>query len=134
MQELKLKAVSDNLSKATDFINEILEENGCSMNAQMQIDIALEEIFVNIANYAYSPDTGDVLINCGVENGEVSITFIDSGKPFDPLKKPDPDITLSAQERDIGGLGIYMVKKYMDNVIYEYSENENKLVITKKLS
>ena len=125
MQELKLKAVNENLSKATDFINEMLDKNGCPMKAKMHIDIALEEIFVNIANYAYSPGIADVLINCGIENGEVCITFIDSGKPFDPIKKSDPDITLSAQEREIGGLGIYMVKKYMDNVLYEYSENKN---------
>lgn len=133
MQELTLKAVTDNLGKVTDFVDEILEKNACPMKARMQIDIALEEVFVNIANYAYSPDTGDVLIQCGVENGEVRIAFIDSGRPFDPLKKPDPDITLSAQDRQIGGLGIYMVKKYMDRVIYEYSENKNKLVVTKKI-
>lgn len=134
MQELKLTAVTDNLGRVTDFINEILEKNGCLMKEQMLIDVAVEEIFVNIASYAYFPGTGDVLIHCGVENGEVRITFIDSGKPFDPLKKPDPDVTLSAQEREIGGLGIYMAKRYMDNMVYEYSENKNKLVITKKLS
>ena len=134
MQELTLKAITDNLGRVTDFVNEILEENGCPMKEQMLIDIALEEIFVNIASYAYSPGTGDVLIHCGVENGEVRIVFIDSGKPFDPLKKPDPDITLSAQEREIGSLGIYMAKKYMDNMLYEYSDNQNKLAVTKKFS
>ncbi len=133
MQEITLKATTDNLSTVTGFIDGILEENNCPMAIHMQVDISLEEIFVNIAHYAYTPDEGDATIRCGVEDNVLTIEFIDSGKPFDPLKKPDPDVTLSADERKIGGLGIYMVKNYMDSVSYEYTDNKNKLVIVKKL-
>ena len=102
----------------------------------MQLDIAVEELFVNIANYAYVPDTGKATIRLEIneEPLSVSITFIDNGVPYDPLAKADPDITLSAEERAIGGLGIFMVKKSMDDMFYEYKDSQNVLTIVKKLN
>ena len=134
MKELTIEAKVDNLGEVTAFVDEILEAADCSMKAQMQIDVAVEELFVNVSNYAYGDSVGDVTIRISVEDGNAAITLIDSGVPYDPLKKPDPDITLSAQERAIGGLGIFMVKKSIDKMEYEYTDGKNVLTITKKIS
>ena len=137
MQNRKLDIEADvsNLDKVLAFVDEQLEAYGCSPKIQMQIDVAVEEIFVNIASYAYNPEKGSAGI-C-VETQEdplvVTITFTDNGIPYDPLKKPDPDVTLSAEERQIGGLGIYMVKKSMDDISYEYKDGRNILTIKKNL-
>ena len=135
MKELKLVATVENIETVTDFVNEQLEALDCPMKAQMQIDIAIDELFGNIAHYAYKPGVGDATVR--VETGEdplaVVITFIDKGVPYDPLAKDDPDTTLSAEERDIGGLGIYMVKKTMDDITYEYKDGQNILKIKKHI-
>lgn len=135
-KELTIAATVENIETVTDFINEQLESLDCSMKIQMQIDIAIDEIFGNIAHYAYSPGNGEATVRVEFEKEPLTavITFIDSGIPYDPLKKDDPDITLSAEERDIGGLGIYMVKKSMDDVIYEYRDGKNILSVKKRLS
>lgn len=134
MLELKLdEARVDRLSEVLAFVDALLEENDCPMKAQMQIDVAVEEVYVNIASYAYAPETGPATIRAEVEDGVATFTFIDHGVFFDPMAKPDPDVTLSAQERQIGGLGIYMVKKSMDEVNYEYVDGQNVLVIRKKI-
>lgn len=135
MAELVIDAKLDNLDKVQAFIEETLEEAGCSPKAMMQISIAVEEIFVNIASYAY-PDGGgkarlEATILDGSERG-VSLLFADSGVPFDPMAKEDPDVTLPAEERGIGGLGIYMVKKSMDDMYYKREDGENRLTIVKK--
>ena len=101
------------------------------MKAQMQIDIAVEEIFVNIARYAYAPGEGYAVIGVLAEPGRAEITFADNGMPYDPLAREDPDVSLSAEEREIGGLGIYMVKKTMDVMRYEYSDGQNLLTLVK---
>jgi anti-sigma regulatory factor (Ser/Thr protein kinase) len=103
------------------------------MKAQMQIDVAVEEIFVNIASYAYAPDVGNATIRFVQEQNNVCITFIDSGIPYDPLAKEDPDVSLSAEERGIGGLGIYMVKKAVDDMKYVYKDGQNILSIGKSI-
>ena len=105
----------------------------CSTKIQTQIDIAVEELFVNIAHYAYKPDTGPATVRVEVEKEPpaICITFIDHGVPYDPLAREDPDITLSAEERRIGGLGIFMVKKSMDSIEYEYKDGQNILHIRK---
>ena len=133
--KLKIQAVTENLQTVLDFVDGHLEKTGVSMKVQMQIDVAVEEIFVNIAYYAYSPDIGTAVIQVEADNdkNQISITFVDTGKPYNPLEKPDPDVTLSAAERDIGGLGIYMVKKSMDDMNYEYKDRQNILKITKRL-
>ena len=129
---ITLDATTDNLQTVLDFIDAILDENDCPMKTKLQIDIAVEEIFVNIANYAYVSGTGEATVCAAVEDREVTITLTDSGTPFNPLLKEDPDITLSAEERDIGGLGILMTKKSMDSVSYEYKDQQNTLTLKKK--
>ena len=133
VKELKVKADISELDKVLSFADTILESMDCNMKAQMQIDVAIEEIFVNIAHYAYPSGDGDAVIQIEADeaNSAVSITFIDQGTPYDPLKNEDPDITLSAEDRPIGGLGIFMVKKSMDDVSYEYKDNQNRLTIKK---
>jgi anti-sigma regulatory factor (Ser/Thr protein kinase) len=136
MKELTIAATVENIEVVTDFVNEQLEALDCPMKAQMQIDIAIDELFGNIAHYAYNPEIGKATVRVEVIEDPlaVTITFIDNGVPYDPLAKADPDTTLSAEERDIGGLGIYMVKKSMDDITYEYKDGQNILKIKKKLS
>lgn len=135
MKELTIAATIENIETVTDFVNEQLEAYDCPMKAQMQIDIAIDELFGNIAHYAYNPEVGSATVRVEVveEPLSVVITFIDNGVPYDPLKKEDPNTTLSADEREIGGLGIFMVKKTMDDVIYEYKDGQNRLTIVKKI-
>lgn len=135
MKELTIDATVENIEAVTAFVDEQLEAMDCPMKAQMQIDIAIDELFGNIAHYAYNPEVGPATVRVEVldEPLSVVITFIDNGVPYDPLKKDDPDITLSAEEREIGGLGIYMVKKTMDDISYEYKDGQNILRIRKSI-
>ena len=135
MKELTITATVENIEVVTDFVNEQLEALDCPMKAQTQIDIAIDELFGNIAYYAYNPEVGDATVRVEVTDDPLAvvITFIDQGVPYDPLAKEDPDTTLSADERKIGGLGIYMVKKSMDDIIYEYKDGQNILKIKKNL-
>jgi len=133
MKELKVEARMENLEKVLQFLDQELEEMGCGIKAQMQLDIAVEEIFVNIVHYAYAPGTGFATIRIEREDNRVSVTFMDSGVPYNPLEKADPDVTLSAEEREIGGLGIFMVKKSMDLMHYEYRNGMNILKLYKKM-
>ena len=133
MKELELEATVENLDEVLAFVDKQLEEFGCPMKTQMQVDIAVEEIFVNIAKYAYGAETGKVTISVSVSDREATIEFRDSGVPFNPLEKADPDVTLSAEERNIGGLGIYLVKKNTDGVTYQYQDNQNVLTLKKLL-
>ena len=128
MKEIDITAVVENLSTVIDFVDEQLQAANCPMKIQMQIDVAVEEIFVNICNYAYSPDVGPATVRVSITDQPpmVDITFIDNGVPYDPLKREDPDISLSAEQRGIGGLGIFIVKKSMDDVKYEYRDGHNK--------
>ena len=135
MKEMTLPAVVENIAQVTDFVNAQLEEIGCPMKAQVQIDIAIDELFGNIAQYAYNPETGPATVRIEVSDAPISvtITFMDHGVPYDPLQKEDPDITLSAEERGSGGLGIFMVKKTMDEITYEYKDGQNILRIRKDI-
>ena len=135
MADLTILAKVENLDQVLAFVDAELEKLNCPVKAQMQIDVAVEELFVNIAHYAYAPQTGSATIRVQLDEDArtVSITFIDRGIPYDPLAKPDPDVTLSAEERQIGGLGIYMVKKSMDDMRYEYQDGHNVLTIVKNL-
>lgn len=136
MKELIVEADRMNLSEVQAFIDEQLEEAGCPMLTQTTIDIAVEELFVNIASYAYCDGSGNAAVQVSVNEEPLSaeITFIDNGKQYDPLAKADPDITLSAKERKRGGLGIFMVKNTMDSVSYEYKDGKNILTIKKNLN
>jgi anti-sigma regulatory factor (Ser/Thr protein kinase) len=135
MKTLKVKAKLDNLQDVLAFVDESLESYDCPMKVQFQIDVAVEELYVNVANYAYAPDTGDVEVNIWLDEGkrEVAISFTDSGIPYNPVEKEDPDTSLSAEERQIGGLGIYMVKKSMDSLEYCREDGKNIVTIRKKI-
>ena len=135
VKELVLKAKLDNIPEVTAFIDEQLEALDCPMKAQMQIDVAIDELFSNIARYAYAPGEGDATVR--FEFDEVarvaSVTFVDSGVPFDPLKQGDPDVSLSIDDRKEGGLGIFMVKKTMDHMVYRHENGCNLLTIYKRI-
>ncbi len=135
MKELTVDAKIENIEQVTSFVNEILEGYDCPMKAMTQIDIAIDELFGNIANYAYHPNTGSATVRIEVieKPMAVVITFVDNGIPYDPLANADPDVTKSAEEREIGGLGIYLVKKSMDEITYEYKDGKNILKIKKKI-
>lgn len=135
MKELTIDAILENIEKVTAFVNEQLEAFSCPMKAQMLIDIAIDELFGNIAHYAYNSEVGPATVRIEVTEDPISvvITFIDNGLQYDPLSKDDPDTTLTAEERQIGGLGIYMVKKSMDDISYEYKNGQNILRIKKNI-
>ncbi len=135
MKELTIDATVENIERVTSFVDEQLEALDCPLKAQMQIDIAIDELFGNIAHYAYNPEVGPATVRVDVlqEPLSVVVTFIDNGVAYDPLAKEDPDVALSAEEREIGGLGIYMVKKSMDEISYEYKDGQNILRIMKHL-
>ena len=125
----------ETLTDVISFVEETLESYECSMKTQMAICVAIEEIFVNVANYAYGDGVGDVNISISFDKASRNVTFrvSDKGVPFNPLNKPDPDTTLSVEDRDIGGLGIYITKKTMDVVNYTFENEENILTMIKKI-
>ena len=131
----KVNADVNELQHVLDFVEECMQGIDCPPKAMMQINVSVEEIFVNIAHYAYSDKTGEAVIEVEIDDEPktVTITFIDSGVKYDPLAKPDPDVTLSAKERKIGGLGIFMTKKFMDELSYEYRDGQNVFSMKKKL-
>ena len=133
MQEITLKAEIANVRTVTEWIDEKLEQLACPLKMQMQIDVAIDELFSNIARYAYSGGSGEAVIRFACEDRTVSITFLDRGIPFNPLDLPPPDITLAANERKQGGLGIFLVRKTMDAVEYRYESGRNILTIRKKI-
>ena len=126
----------DRLDEINAFIDQALEPYACSPKAQMEIALAVEEIFVNIANYAYTPQKGqaEIVVDVWGDPPMLTVGFLDWGKPFNPLDKPDADTTLSAEERGIGGLGIYLVKNLMDDVSYVHEDGKNILTIRKQIS
>lgn len=126
-------ATDEAFVEANAWVEEELEKAGASMKSIMQVTVCFEEIFVNVAHYAYEDQVGEVEIVLDNDNGNFSIAFIDSGQFFDPLAQDDPDITASAEERRIGGLGILMVKKSMDEVNYEYKDNKNIFTMKKNI-
>ncbi len=135
--ELTIPADDKELEKVLDFIHQQLPPY-CETDLMYKIDLAAEEIFVNIAHYAYKDklpagQTGSVGLTCTMEDDLLCMIFRDSGVPFNPLERPDPDITLSAEDRSIGGLGIYLTKKYMDKIEYRYENDENILTIKKMI-
>lgn len=135
MKELTVDATVDNITSVTDFVNEQLEAFGCPIKAKIQIDIAIDELFGNIVHYAYKPDVGPVTVRVEVKENHLAviITFIDNGVQYDPLSAQEPDTTLPAEERSVGGLGIYIVKKSMDEITYEYKDGQNILKIKKNI-
>ena len=135
MKTMTVPAATDQLEAVQAFVAEQLSILDCPPEAMIQLQIAVEELFVNIAHYAYHPENGVAVVGCDLDkdNPSITIQFRDWGTPFNPLAKQDADITLSADERDIGGLGIYMVKEYIDEVTYAYEDGQNVLTMKKKL-
>ena len=134
--EVDLKSITEeakieNIAVITDFVNSILEANGCSA----KVHIAIDEIFGNIAYYAYTPKTGEATVQVEIKNfpERLELTFIDKGIPYNPLENKDPDVTLDIEKRKIGGLGIFLVKEMMDEVSYEYADGKNILKLKKNL-
>ena len=135
MVEQTLPARIEALSDVLGFVDQTLEGYECPMKIQTAVCVAIEEVFVNVAHYAYGEGEGDMTLGIGFDEESRNITFrmTDKGTPFDPLKKPDPDITLSAEDREIGGLGIFITKKTMDSLTYAYENGENILTMIKKV-
>ena len=135
VKEIEVDADDSKLDTVMEFLEQNLETVDCSPKAQMQICVAAEEIFVNIAHYAYGSETGKATVRVELSGDPVTvtITFMDNGVPFDPLAKEDPDVTLAADERKIGGLGIFMTKKNMDYVTYKYKDGKNILQMKKMI-
>lgn len=133
MREMTLSAIVDNIGVVTGFINAELARMGCPGKTVCQIDIAIDELFGNIARYGYGPEAGPVTVRFEASDAPrgAIITFIDRGIPYNPLSAKAPDVTLGARERPIGGLGVYMVKKSMDGVDYAYEGGCNRLSIRK---
>ena len=134
-KKLTVKATDESMQTVNDFIHSVIPSTADEMVLN-QIDLAVEEIFVNIAHYSGSEEAEVFCDYEDRENGQgvIEISFTDSGKPFNPLERPDPDITLSAEERDIGGLGIFLTKKFMDSVAYEYKDGKNCLRFRKRIT
>lgn len=135
MKSITAEAKIENIALVTDFVNSILEKNECSMKVQMEIDIVIDEIFSNIAYYAYAPGSGEATVQVKIEDSpkRMELVFIDRGIPYNPLENKDPDVTLDIEERKIGGLGIFLVKEMMDEVLYEYVDGQNILKLIKDL-
>ena len=135
MAEKTFKADEALLNDVTDYVEEELEKAGFTYKDILRIKVCIEEVFINIAHYAY--ENSDGIVDIGIEhdsvNNQVIFTFADSGLQFDPLAKEDPDVTLTAQERQIGGLGIFICKKIMDDIQYNYTDGKNILTMTKKI-
>ena len=134
-EELVIEAVIDNLDDVNLFVHKSIKQFEVSKRALMQLDVVVEEIFVNIASYAYSPNTGlvKILLQTDIEPLSISLTFIDSGVPYNPLEKSDPDVNLSADDRQIGGLGIFLTKNFVDDISYQFLDGQNILKIEKYL-
>ena len=136
MKSITVEAKIENADKVTEFVNEVLEEKECPLKVQMQLDVAIDEIFGNIAYYAYGKGSGNATIQIEMEDNppKITLTFIDQGIPYNPLESKDPDITLDIEDREIGGLGIFLVKKTMDELSYEYADGQNILTMKKELA
>ena len=130
MKKISIAPTLDKLPEATSFFEDILSAADAPMKVIAQVNVAVDEIFSNIARYSGATAA---TLGCALADGRITLRFSDNGRPYDPTGKPDPDTTLSAEERDIGGLGIFMVKKIMDEVTYEYVDGLNILTLVKIL-
>ena len=133
MEKLTIDAKLENLPTVTEFVIDALEIRDCPMKVTMQMELVIEELFVNVASYAYEDEGGKVTI-CRKFDDEpraLELSFIDSGTPYNPLEHKDPDTTLDAEEREIGGLGIFLVKKNVDEISYKREDEQNILTVKK---
>jgi anti-sigma regulatory factor (Ser/Thr protein kinase) len=130
---LRIPAKLEGMDVILSFVSFLLDTNGCTPKARTQMRMAVEELYVNVTLYAYPSKDGWAEIRGSVEDGTATFRLIDGGTPFDPLAKADPDTMLSGEEREIGGLGIFMVKTMVDEVEYEYRDGCNRLTLRKQL-
>jgi anti-sigma regulatory factor (Ser/Thr protein kinase) len=132
---LRVNADIKNLGEAKDFVHEKLGLTECSEKNKMSICLSVEEIFMNVCSYAYAPELGDVILEVTFNKNKdvVYITIIDMGTPYNPLKRDKLDIENHVKKRQVGGLGIFMTQKIMDNMTYEYTNHENRLTLEKSL-
>ncbi len=132
-RSITVKSTMDQLEPVTAMVTDFLDAQDCSKRIKHQMCVVVDEIFSNIVNYAYVPEVGDVHveISCGAQPASIDVSFADSGKPFNPLQCTDPDVSLEADEREIGGLGIMMVKRLVDEMRYEYRNCQNVLTVKK---
>ena len=132
-RELLIEAKVENLPAVNEFVASLLEPFNCPVKVQLQLDLVVEEIFVNIAHYAYGGQVGQAVVQGKVlsEPAGLELVFIDQGQPYDPLSREEPDIDQCVEERAVGGLGIYLVKKNMDEVHYDYQQGKNILTLRK---
>lgn len=128
---INLVATVEEVPNLLDTFEELLTEAGCPAPIIMQILLSVEEIYVNVANYAYGKETGECRLDIKIENNQFAVDISDGGIPFDPMSKEDPDITLKLMDRPIGGLGILITKKMMDETWYEYKNNRNHMHLVK---
>ena len=133
MEKITVEAKLENLSAVTDFVIGELENRDCPMKVVMQMELVIEELFVNVASYAYKENTGEVTVCRSFDEDKpaVNLIFADSGTPYNPLEHKDPDTTLDAEDREIGGLGIFLVKKNVDEISYKYENGQNILTVKK---
>ena len=134
-QTITLTAVPENFAAAQERVRSFLDSASCSMRTLFELDMVVEEVFINVASYAYPDSTGMVSLDLTLDEEQnfLCLTFRDSGIPYDPLRKQSPDLSAPAEKRPIGGLGIFLVQKYSDSLSYEYADGENRLTIGKKL-
>ncbi|MCR5054140.1 MAG: ATP-binding protein [Lachnospiraceae bacterium] len=127
MKELKLTASDDTLYTVLENIRKLVADTKCSEDDLTSILVSAEEIYVNIAHYAYGGNPGEAVVQMWLtpDKKRCCLTFKDRGMKYNPLEKADPDTTLSGEQRKIGGLGVYMVKNMMDSVSYEYKDGQN---------
>lgn len=136
MIEITVEADVKHLDIIFAFVNQVIEPYHCSASTRFQLEVALEEIYVNIAHYAYPSAVGTTTIRCeviGEKEPLLYLEILDQGKPYNPLARQDPDVELCAEAREIGGLGIYMVKSTMDAVSYRYESGSNIFALEKYL-
>lgn len=134
-KEVEVPASMEFLKDVMTMISGMLEESGCEEDAKRYIEISAEELFTNIASYAYAPGEGLARVSCSLypagEGMDVILVFSDSGRPYDPFGRTDPDFNIPIEERPIGGLGIYMVKEFMDEAVYRCQNGQNITTIRK---
>lgn len=131
-KRFKTLALVENLGTVLEFLDNCLADTNMKIKSRTVMYVACEEIFINISKYAYK-GVGEVEMLFDSDDNQVRVTFIDEGVPFDPVKHSNPDVSLSADERQIGGLGIYIVKKTMDDLVYSYSNQKNHLTLIKNI-
>ena len=131
-EEITLEPDLGSIPAAMAYVTERLEENGCPLAAVHQLRIAIDELFSNIVKYAGMEPGSRIRMLTRIGPNRAEITFEDSGIPFDPLSAGDPDITLPAGKRRPGGLGIFMVRKMMDEISYRYRDGKNRLTVVKR--